>query len=551
MKKNTLIVLILIVLILTLGAAAVLGYLWYQDNHLFVEDAVYPLNSESLDLRGQDISFAHYDTVHQNMPQCYVVWDVPFQGGKVASDSSRISVSTLSQEDLDILYRYFPNLTELVAGGNADYALLEQFQSQMPGCAVTYQVRLGGISVDPDVAELTLEPADFDLETLKENLPHLHQLTDVTLKATTLTAEQLQQLQEEFDTVTFQATISLLGQEYDSQTTQLDLSGITGEAVDEVCQKIAMLPQLESIELMDDAGTCQLDTTQVQQLKNAAPNAKVHYTFDFYGTTLSTTDEEVKLHSVKFGENGADDLRAALSLMDGCSRFVVEYSNLSNDTLAQIRDEYRDQTKLVWRVQFGGGSCLTDAEVIRCTYDLRDSNSHNLYYCEDVRFVDVGHNEWITDVSFVGGMTNLEVIIISGSMAKDLTAFANCKKLRVLEAAFCEYIEDITPLAQCESLEMVNISYSHVTDLSPLDDLEKLTNVCAMYAGKSRVPVEEQQRFDAANPGCETHYVGSQPYGSCWRYEPEDEKTKRPWYEEIGVAFRYPKSPNNTGWYLD
>ena len=59
MKK----VLIVILVVLLLGAAAVGGFLWYRGAHIFVEDAVYAKNAEVLDLRGQDISLEHYNSV--------------------------------------------------------------------------------------------------------------------------------------------------------------------------------------------------------------------------------------------------------------------------------------------------------------------------------------------------------------------------------------------------------------------------------------------------------------------------------------------------------
>lgn len=549
MKKKILVVLVVLLVILVLAAAGVLGFMWYRDNHIFVEDAVYPIDSVSLDLRGQEISFEHYDSVHAQLPGCEILWDVPFQNGRISNDAQSISVTTLTEEDLNTLYNYFPGLKTLDASGCQAYDLLEAFRETRPDCEVIYEVTLGGKSFDPDVTELVLEPGDYDLDTLTANLPHLPQVAAITLKTPDLSLEQIDGLKAAFENIAITCTVEIHGVEYNTETTKLDLSALTSEEVAETCEKLAMLPGLTSVELMDADGNSALSMEDVKALKDAAPEASFHYVFDFYGTSICTTDEEVKLYGKKIGDDGADTLRAALDLMENCSRFVLEYCNMSNDVLAQLRDEYRDKTKVVWRVNFGGGSTLTDAEVIRCTYDLLDDNSHNLIYCEDVRFVDIGHNEWLDSVDFVAGMTNLEVIIISGAPVKDLTPFANCKKLRVLEAAFCNYIEDISPLAECESLEMLNISYSHVTDLSPLDNLN-LTNLCAMYEGKSRIPQEEQERFDALKPDCETHYVGSQPYGSCWRYA-EDEITKRDWYAEICDAFRYPNAPNNVGWYLN
>ena len=121
----------------------------------------------------------------------------------------------------------------------------------------------------------------------------------------------------------------------------------------------------------------------------------------------------------------------------------------------------------------------------------------------------------------------------------------------MLEAAFCEYIYSAEGLEQCESLERLNISYTHITDLSPLDNLN-LVNLCAMYEGKSRVPQEEQERFQALKPDCKMTFVGSQPYGTAWRYV-EDNQFED-WYATIRRVFRYDKDPaipNNVGWYLN
>ena len=253
---------------------------------------------------------------------------------------------------------------------------------------------------------------------------------------------------------------------------------------------------------------------------------------------------------MKIGDENEAEVRLALDLLTNCKRFVLDNCHLSDEVLAKIRDDYRGRTKVVWRVWFGGGSSLTDAEVIRCTYDLVDDNCEDLYWCEDVRFVDFGHNEWLDGCDFIAGMKNLEYCILSGAPIKSLEPFANCKNLKFLEVAFCEYIESVEPLKNCTQLEKLNISNTHVTDLKPLDDLP-LTHFVAMEinAGKSRVPVEEQERFLAQHPECWTQFEGKQPYDEGWR-RAEDGKTSLPHYAAIQIAFRYPHAPNNVGWYL-
>lgn len=548
MKKTIITILVVILIVGALAAVGGLAMGWYVNNHVFVEKTAYPIDAESLDLTEQDISLTHYNELKKLLPACEITWMVPFQGSRYISTSEALQVQTLTQEDMELLV-YFPQLKEIAANFH-DYEIIEALQQQRPDLTVSYTVRLGNKDFAPDTTELTLENGDYEYDLLLQNLKHLPQLTSVTLKKPELSAEQVDALKEAYSTITFSCTVEILGQEYDNQITALDLSAMTSADVGAIAEKLSMLPNMETVELMRADGTSDLTLEDVKALQTAAPQIVYNYSFDFYGVTLSTSDEEVRLHSKKIGDQGADNVRAALDVMTNCKRFVLEYCSLSNEVLSQLRDEYRDQTKVVWRVFFGGGSTLTDAEIIRCTYDLDDDNSHDLVYCEDVRFIDFGHNEWLDSCDFVSGMPNLEYIILSGAPIKSLDGFANCKNLKFLEIAFCEYIEDLSPLANCENLHMLNIGNTHATDLSPLDDLPLTHFGARLYpSGKSRVPQEEQDRFLQQHPSCWTSFKGAQPYGTGWRYE-EDEITPLPQYALIQAVFQYPHAPNNTGWYL-
>lgn len=547
MKKKLVTVLLIIVLVLCLGIAGALGFVWYRDNHVFVEGTAYPISSVSLDLREEDISMTHYDELHSKLPKCQIVWNVPFQSGKLSSDSQKITISTLTEANVNTLVAYFPKLKTVDAMTCKDYGMLELLKAQLPEVEVTYEVSLGGKSFAPDTTELTLEVEDYDLVTMTENLIHLPQVTTIKLKTPELSAAQVEELQSAYPEIAITCSVEIMGQEYDTDTTELNLSDLTVDALEEVTEKLALLPGLTHVDLNGAA----IEKEHVKAFMEAFPNVVFDYTFDFYGTKISTADEEVIIKNTNIGDAGESDVRLTLDLLTNCKRFVLDNCKLSDEVMATIREDYRDRTKVVWRVWFGKGSTLTDATAIRAVYDLVDDNCHDLVYCENVRYADFGHNEWLDACDFVAGMKDLEVIIISGAPIKSLEPFANCKKLRILEAAFCEYLTDGTPLAQCESLEWVNISYSKITDLSPLDglNLKRLTN---MYYPKSRVPQEEQDRFVAANPETETYFVGDQPYGKAWRYDSEGEYLD--WYVKVREVFSYdtyPKTPNHVGWYMD
>jgi len=552
-KKTLVTILVVIVLVLALGVAGAVGFLWYRDNHVFVEGDAYPIDTQTLDLTDKDISIAYYDELQSKLPDCEITWVVSFQDRKMWNTIESISVSVLTLEDIEMMATYFPNLKWVDASQSTDYEMLEVLKAQLPELEVIYQVSLGGTSVEPNVTELVLKAGDYDLATMTNNLVYLPQLKQLKLEKVAYSLEQVQSLREAYPDVEISATVEVFGQEYDMEVAQLDLSDMTGEDAAAVAEQLKTLPNLTYVNLNPENGIGALSLEDVKLLMDAVPAATFDFTFDFYGTKLSTADEEVHIKNTKIGEEGMPNVRNALDLLKNCKRFVLENCQIPNETMAQLREDYRGRTKIVWRVSYGEGSTLTDAEVIRAVYNLVDDNCHNLVYCEDARYMDIGHNEWLDACEFVSGMKSLEYVIISGAPIKSLEPFRNCKNLKMLEAAFCEYITDVSPLADCPNLQMLNISNTHVEDLSPLDDLP-LTHLTVRTnpSGRCRLSQEEQDRVMKQHPDCWISFSGAQPYGVGWRYD-EDEVTPLDHYKVVRTVFRLaldPNIPNHVGWYL-
>ena len=337
--------------------------------------------------------------------------------------------------------------------------------------------------------------------------------------------------------------MSFRGAETDPGITRLDLSDLTPEEVDRVTSELRFFPNLETVELMDGDGNSALSLPDVQKLQEAAPGTTFHYTFTFYGKTLSTTDTEVEYR--RYMKNSDEEqIRQILDVMDNCEKFVFNGCGISDEIMASLREDYRGKTKIVWRVYFGnGGSCLTDREVIKMVYGLTNANSKSLRYCEDAKFIDFGHNETLTDISFVANMPNLEAIILSGSPIKDLSPFAGNKSIYFLEIANCGYIEDLSPLKDCTNLGMLNVSWTAVTDLSPVDELplERLPFT------HTKVSNEELERYAAVNPDCWLTYGDKNEYGVGWRYEEDGSQSE--YYKKLASAdiFNYAHA-SDTQW---
>ena len=321
----------------------------------------------------------------------------------------------------------YPNLKSVDLSGSTCYGAILDFMEKRPQLDVTYSVDLGGTAVSSKAASAILEPGTFTYDALLENLQYLPELTTLSLPGISLNTEQVTALVETYPQVSLDYTVTLFGQTYDQEITQLDLTGMSSAQVEEAAQKLGLLTNLTDVEL-----SSALDIEDVAMLQDAAPRITFHYSFKLFGKTLSTTDVEVEYKNQSIGNDGETDIRRALTILDNCSRFVLDNCKIDSEVLAGIREDFRDGPKVVWRVYFGVDgryNSLTDADTLRAVYNVTDDTCGPMKYCEDVVYMDIGHNEYLTDLSFVGYMPNIEVLIASGCAVKELVGFGNCKKL--------------------------------------------------------------------------------------------------------------------------
>lgn len=428
---------------------------------------------------------------------------------------------------------HYPNLRSVDLSGSTCYSSILEYLYTHPQINVTYTVSLGKTEIANSATAITLNPGDFDAATLLENLQYLPNLTAITLADVSLNAEEISAIQEAYPSIVLEYTVDLLGQTYDIHTTELDLSSLSDSQVDEAVSKLGLLTNLTSVDLNNN-----LSKGDVARLQNANPNATFHYSFKLFGQSLSTTDETVLYKNYSIGNDGEEEIRQALEILDNCSRFVLDNCNLDYEVLAGIREDFRDGPNVVWRVYFGKDyryNALTDDEVIRAVYNVTDETVSPLKYCEGAKYIDMGHNDTLTDLSFVSGMPNLEVFIGSGCAVKELVGFENCKMLTWLELASCYKLENIDSLAGCESLTYLNLCYSKVTNYMALDSLPLERFICL----SPKASTEEQNIFVQIHEGCRTVFYGYSNPWTPWRYD-DNGKTYNAYYKNVvRKAFNY------------
>lgn len=422
-----------------------------------------------------------------------------------------VTADTISQlED-------YPNLKEVDLTGSTCYPEIMAYMAAHPEVKVSYTVLLGNTFLHSDTPQLDLPAGSYTADELMEKLQYLPNLTSLAMPQTTLTVQELTALREAYPELSLSYTLTLNGQQLDSATTtELNLSYLTPVQVASTAQVLSCLPNLAKVELMDADGESRLSLDDVQVLTTAAPNTVFNYTFKLFGQTVSTADETIEFVEVDIGNEGVEEIRAALDVLSACTYFKLDDCGIDNETMAQLRDDYPD-VKIVWRVQVWQRTWLTDTEVLRAVYHVDDKNCGPFKYLTDVKYIDLGHNETLTDFSFVSYMPNLEICIASGSLLSDLTPFASCKKLEFLELAWCGKLVDLSPLAECDSLKYLNICRTDVEDISPLEDLplERLHFFPC--------PLDQATRdaYQDTHPDCWAKFAGSRnnPYGVGWRYD--------------------------------
>ena len=434
---------------------------------------------------------------------------------------------------------YYPNLKSVDLSGSPCYDTILSYMEKHPQVEVTYTVSFGEVSVGNRDTSATLAGGTYDGALLLENLQYLPALTELTLQNPALSAQQVAALEEAYPDLRLNYTVELLGKTYDASVTELDLSGMEASQMDEVLSRLGLLTELQTVKLSSS-----LSFAEVDKLQEANPGAVFDYSFTLFGKTVSTADSEIVFKNQKIGNDGEEELRRALSILEHCGRVVLDNCGFDSEVLAKVRDDFRDQVKVVWRVYFGTNgryNTLTDDDTIRAVYNVTDDTCGPMKYLEDVKYMDIGHNDQLSDLSFVSYMPELEVLIASESGVKDLTGFDNCKKLTWLELAYCYKLENIDALAGCDGLKYLNISYSKVKTLAPLDGL-RLERFVYL---KPKASTAEQNTFISIHPKgeCITVFYGySMPYSYGWRYN-DNGKTMFWYYKDvIREVFDYDKA---------
>lgn len=375
MKKKAWIAAAVVLVILTAAC-----WFWYRNAHVFVENTAYAKDAAYLDLRGKEISREHYDSLRQQLPECELAWDVPFQGDYLPEDTAELRISALSEEDVEML-SYLPQLTRVEAEGCTDYANLMALRERYPELKVTYNVVIGEKNYPHITAKLIFDGDEPEAAELLEKLQYLPKVKTVHFVQPETAAEDLLRLRERYPDITITWDKDVLGQTFADDVTELDFSGTPLESVDELEALMEYFPDLEKLILSD----CGLDNEYMAAYRDRVrEHYKVVWTVVCGRITIRTDAESV----MSYKYNVFDLYDKELENLKYCEDMIC--------------------------VDLGHNSLRS------CDWAA---------YMPKLKYLILAHNNHFTDISGVANCKELVYLEIGWTSLRDLTPLLGCTAL--------------------------------------------------------------------------------------------------------------------------
>ena len=378
------------------------------------------------------------------------------------------------------------------------------------------EIVINGQTVDPGVSSLTAVISDGETAQL-DRLPNLRFLDLRGSK----NAEEIAAWAKAHPEVDVSFSVTLTdGRVLDSDAYTADVSAMSGAQAVEAASQLALLPGLKSVNLGAERSGLTLD--DADKIRALLPDTELHLRFTLYGQEFDLADSMLNLRYIPVEDDGAA-VRAVIPHMPNLKSVDMDSCGVENPVMEQLNQDFPD-VKVIWRIWFGREySVRTDVEMILASKptvggEIWDDDAATLYYCHDVKYLDIGHNGGITNLEFLRGMPKLEVAILAMGGWSDASPIAACPNLEYLEMQSTK-CGDLSPLSGLTKLRHLNVANNlNIKDISPLfslTELERFWLGCMNF-----VPKEQVEEMRRCAPKCTINTtVYDDPTTDHWRYD--------------------------------
>ena len=499
MKKKVRILLILELVLL----GVLLGSVLFLSLFVQAGGRIYFRGVSSLDLRGQEISVKTYDTLSRKLPNCGIVWSVPFQGGFISSNETSLTITSLTDEDV-LLLDYLPRLETVHAEACTDYLPLAQLQRRRPSCRVLFRLPLGGELFDQDTETLSLSSITPKELPLLECFPRLNRVEISGFGD----YEALLSYQQSHPEWNLSYTVRLGGEDFPWDSVSVTAENASAE---EITQAFTGLPGLTRLHIVNPQAEGEL----LVELKQSHPNVDFTWEVEIYGRKAAWDTTELDISGIPVGS--CEEVVQLVSCLPNLEKLIMSDCGIDSETMSQFRERQRDNYKVVWTVYLGSKCKVRTDEtsfmpIKQGEYYFKDAYSADLKYCEDMVCLDLGHH-MIHNVDFLAYMPHLKYLILAHTGVRDISPITACQELVYLEVDWSE-IRDYTPIAELKALEDLNLNKT-ACDITPILQMTWLKNLWA--PGRS---ASTRQKLLEALPDTRVVLAEPTPEGEGWRNLP-------------------------------
>lgn len=460
-----------------------------------------------VDLRRSEITPEQYSRLRELLPDCSILWELPFQDGFCGLGTKELTLTSLTAEEVELL-DYLPQLAIVEAWDCRDYEALLALQQRRPECKVLYNVELAGKLYDCDTRSLTLTDvtAPGDLQALS----YFPRLQSVHFTGRLPEAAQLLRLRAQRPETEFTWEKDVCGVLLDSRLETLDLTGARDLTAAALGALLDYFPELTTLQM----GRTDLPQEALLALEQGRPGLFVVWDVAFFGVTVSRDTRELDLSGVPISDLAA--LEEQLSLFPNLERVIMAGCGIPSEEMDALNKRH-DDIRFVWSVNLGGIRLRTDAEYFapnKYYIEVRDEDLTELRYCEDLICVDIGHMRGVTNCEWAAYLPKLKYLVIADTNIKDISPLSKLSELVFLEL-FMSPIRDYSPLLECKNLEDLNLGYTYGSH-EPILQMTWLKRL--WWPGNlKRLNWSVRNELRQALPEAKMNFVAGSSTGEGWR----------------------------------
>ncbi len=505
-------------------------------------DSILRLQSlKELDLRGIDVDDGTIERLHEGLPECEILWDIPLGGLRYAPTVTDLTLPELPEDSENLLR--LKQLRSLRVEKCTDPAAMKALAESLNGCRVSWALSIGGQWFESDCEELDIPGDSVYYEELRDTLKWFPYLCSVRLAGAALTHEQQRELLDLYPGIAFVWSVDIGGLRVDQGAEELSFTA--GDSVDisslEEALSMDLLPELRAVDFTDSSVTA----GERLSFRENHPDMEISWRVRIMDQSYGCDTQLLDFSGIEFTPEGLEELDEAMAYLPALEQVEMSNTGLTNEALDELNRKY-ENVKVVWSVRFGRNNFYTlrtDAEYFRASEfgvdppEITDADLQIMAYCAEMRALDLGHMQ-VTDLTPLKKMTHLTWLIIAECPIENISPLSSLGELKYLEM-FSTNVSDLTPLVKCRSLLALNCCYITAKQDGAWKALSKMPHLRMLWYCSCPLSAQQIRELKEKNPDLVTFTLqGGESSGGSWRYNDL--------YREMRDAFHAMYMPGGT-----